>query len=975
MSDSGSKLGFFTAASGGGTEALALDSSGNFYIGTTTMDIQPNSTTSPYTATTTIATGLNVGNGLVFEGWTGNTSISQLNIGALNFDTDAGLISWVNLPLDDALAGTAEGFTASIATTSILTVFGYANGDGSVSSTGVIIGASTTPYAKLQVNADDVLAGKYAFIVANSASTTLFTVADNGFVGIGTSSPFATLSVSGNVFVNGNATTTNLFATTASTTNFSGAGLTTCEGGNVLTYNGTGRFGCAADVSGCSLGYSAWGGSVLSTYGTTTIASTTPAWFQGGLFASSTASIPTLAVTQSGTGPIATFNTASLEAMRITSTGLLGIGTSTPFWALTVASSTGPQLALTDGNAANNAWTFRVASSTFYLATSTALSTSTTAALTFNSLSGAATFGATGTTTFTGGITGTYLNLSGATNASTLLYASTTQLSATSLCLTGDATPCRTTWPTTGSTWPFTPSTYNGVANQSTTTPLWLKDTMVLASTTFFTQASTTMFTNTGDTWLTSPTASSLLALDNLGKVIATTSIGTNLLTGILGVGTGGTGASTFGQGWIYSTGGTTALAASTSPTVNYVVATSTTLASIFPFASSTALTISGNTYLTSGSLNHALLSTDANGKIVATTSVGVNYLTGTLGVANGGTGAATLTGLLQGNGTNAVTGIAGTAGQFPYYNGASTLLATSTLFLSTESNVGIGTTSPMALLSTYETQVNKAANYSSSYHGFLSNTGSAQDFIHSAIEAFAQHTGGAALTTMIGVKSHVQDDWGGITNARVFNASIKENLNFQTITNAVGFYAQDFTKVANSTMTNSYGVYVEPQTGATNNYGAYFGSNVGIGTTTPNYALTVGNATKPQLELSDLSGGNSWTLRNIGSTFYLATSTATATSTVAALTINPNGAATFGSPATTTFTGGVQSTYLNITGTAATSTFALGNIAGTLAVNQGGTGATTLTGLLQGNGTGAITGITGTAGQFPYYNGVSTLL
>ncbi|HEY4516894.1 MAG TPA: immunoglobulin-like domain-containing protein [Candidatus Paceibacterota bacterium] len=516
---------------------------------------------------------------------------------------------------------------------------------------------------------------------------------------------------------------------------------------------------------------------------------------------------------------------------------------------------------------------------------------------------------------------------------------------------------------------------------------------MVLASTTFFTQASTTMFTNTGDTWLTSPTASSLLALDNLGKVIATTSIGTNLLTGILGVGTGGTGASTFGQGWIYSTGGTTALAASTSPTVNYVVATSTTLASIFPFASSTALTISGNTYLTSGSLNHALLSTDANGKIVATTSVGVNYLTGTLGVANGGTGAATLTGLLQGNGTNAVTGIAGTAGQFPYYNGASTLLATSTLFLSTESNVGIGTTSPMALLSTYETQVNKAANYSSSYHGFLSNTGSAQDFIHSAIEAFAQHTGGAALTTMIGVKSHVQDDWGGITNARVFNASIKENLNFQTITNAVGFYAQDFTKVANSTMTNSYGVYVEPQTGATNNYGAYFGSNVGIGTTTPNYALTVGNATKPQLELSDLSGGNSWTLRNIGSTFYLATSTATATSTVAALTINPNGAATFGSPATTTFTGGVQSTYLNITGTAATSTFArginlaggcyaisstclsLGNIAGTLAVNQGGTGATTLTGLLQGNGTGAITGITGTAGQFPYYNGVSTLL
>ncbi|MCX6786462.1 MAG: hypothetical protein NTU85_01405, partial [Candidatus Kaiserbacteria bacterium] len=65
------------------------------------------------------------------------------------------------------------------------------------------------------------------------------------------------------------------------------------------------------------------------------------------------------------------------------------------------------------------------------------------------------------------------------------------------------------------------------------------------------------------------------------------------------------------------------------------------------------------------------------------------------LPVAGGGTGAATLTGLLQGNGTSAITGITGTAGQFPYYNGASTLLATSTIFLATSGNVGIGTTTP----------------------------------------------------------------------------------------------------------------------------------------------------------------------------------------------------------------------------------------------------------------------------------------
>ena len=44
------------------------------------------------------------------------------------------------------------------------------------------------------------------------------------------------------------------------------------------------------------------------------------------------------------------------------------------------------------------------------------------------------------------------------------------------------------------------------------------------------------------------------------------------------------------------------------------------------------------------------------------------------------GTGAATLTGLLQGNGASAITGIAGTAGQFPYYNGTNTVLATSSV-------------------------------------------------------------------------------------------------------------------------------------------------------------------------------------------------------------------------------------------------------------------------------------------------------
>ncbi len=51
-------------------------------------------------------------------------------------------------------------------------------------------------------------------------------------------------------------------------------------------------------------------------------------------------------------------------------------------------------------------------------------------------------------------------------------------------------------------------------------------------------------------------------------------------------------------------------------------------------YASSTALTVSGNEYLT-GTPN-AVLSTNANGQVVATTSIGTNYLTGVLGTVNG---------------------------------------------------------------------------------------------------------------------------------------------------------------------------------------------------------------------------------------------------------------------------------------------------------------------------------------------------
>lgn len=66
--------------------------------------------------------------------------------------------------------------------------------------------------------------------------------------------------------------------------------------------------------------------------------------------------------------------------MTLLGTGALGIGTTTPFYALTVSSSTAAQLALTDGTATSNQWVFRNAGGLFYMATSTTFATSSSAA-------------------------------------------------------------------------------------------------------------------------------------------------------------------------------------------------------------------------------------------------------------------------------------------------------------------------------------------------------------------------------------------------------------------------------------------------------------------------------------------------------------------------------------------------------------------------------------------------------------------
>jgi hypothetical protein len=110
---------------------------------------------------------------------------------------------------------------------------------------------------------------------------------------------------------------------------------------------------------------------------------------------------------------------------------------------------------------------------------------------------------------------------------------------------------------------------------------------------------------------------------------------------------------------------------------------TNATVSSVGLSDANSTLTIGGTPVTTSGTLTATLNLAHANtwtGQQTFNTSAPIF---------------GTLSGLLQGNGASAATAVTGTAGQFPYYNGSNTLLATSTLFLATSGNVGIGSTTP----------------------------------------------------------------------------------------------------------------------------------------------------------------------------------------------------------------------------------------------------------------------------------------
>jgi len=362
--------------------------------------------------------------------------------------------------------------------------------------------------------------------------------------------------------------------------------------------------------------------------------------------------------------------------------------------------------------------------------------------------------------------------------------------------------------------------------------------------------------------------------------------------------------------------------------------------------------------------------------------------VTGTLGVANGGTGAITLTGLVKGSGTSALTAaVAGTDYQAPLTltttgSGAASLSG-NTLNIPSTTNYALPTASASTVGG-----VKVGTNLSIDGSGVLSADLSAANISGTV----AVGKGGTGATTLTGYVK------GTGTTAMTASATIP----LADVTGAAPIASPTFTGTLTApiyastpqALTDAATISWNPSNGL--NASVTLGGNRTLSFSTTPAAGAYGTLVVTQ----DATGGRTLTLPSttnkvLGSTstttialsaaagakdiinfYYDGTNcywnvgqgygtAATAASTNLASSVSGTLAVANGGTGAATLTG-----YVKGAGTAtmtASATIPVADISGTLPVANGGTGAATLSGLLKGNGTSAMTAATaGTDYQAP---------
>ncbi len=163
---------------------------------------------------------LSVNGGAVYhDASTGTTTIDNLTTGTMSFDTDAGIVSWMDMPVTTTSSdNTVESYTAYLDGNAMLTIYGLSDGAGAVDTRGVGIG-TTTPTGTLAITQTVAATGVLKGIVYTGAVNTNQTLS--------TEIPSLTLTTAGRQWATGALTTQREVLITQPTYSFVGASTIT----------------------------------------------------------------------------------------------------------------------------------------------------------------------------------------------------------------------------------------------------------------------------------------------------------------------------------------------------------------------------------------------------------------------------------------------------------------------------------------------------------------------------------------------------------------------------------------------------------------------------------------------------------------------------------------------------------------------------------------------------------------------------